>query len=494
MSTTEQNPPSGPVDPISPAMRKRLQQCYDRGTQNMQSGNYDYATELLTQCVLGDPGNQIYAQTFLGNLQRKYNNNKKGSTLASIRSASSKAGMMNAGRKKDWPGMIKSGMEVLKINPWDTSALVHIAKACGELKHIDCQLSYLKSAQDADPKSIEIQRECAMALESIGQYDQAISCWSKVSTLAKAKSDNAVEEEANRSVARLQVDKTMQSSGLNTGGDDDKAASGGNAAAAGAKPGASAGGKPAKRTKVDELMEQIVSNPADLLAYSELAELHAKTDRWADAEKVLNRGLEATGGDLRLREQMEDIQLRRARQNSLVADKQSAEQKTPEAQEQAKRMRAELNRQELDVYRKRVDRYPTNTHWKFELGLRLKLSGNFNEAIKMLQVARSDPKHRGIVLLDLGECFQQIKQYRLAKEHYAQAVEAMPEKEVESRKKALYRAGVLAMGLSEVEKGTINETELNDAEKFLTQLAALDFGYKDVSDRLDKIAQARDKG
>src|SRR5256885_1824985 len=84
--------------------------------------------------------------------------------------------------------------------------------------------------------------------------------------------------------------------------------------------------RPAKRTKVDELMEQIASNPADLLAYSELAELHAKTDRWADAEKVLNRGLEATGGDLRLREQMEDIQLRRARQNSLVADKQSAEQ------------------------------------------------------------------------------------------------------------------------------------------------------------------------
>jgi len=35
---------------------------------------------------------------------------------------------------------------------------------------------------------------------------------------------------------------------------------------------------------------------------------------------------------------------------------------------------------------------------------------------------------------------------------------------------------------------------LNDAEKYLTQLAALDFGYKDVSDRLDKIAQARDKG
>jgi tetratricopeptide (TPR) repeat protein len=494
MATSEQNLPSGPTDPMSPAMRKRLQQCYDRGTQNMQSGNFDYATELLTQCVIGDPGNQVYAQTFLGNLQRKYNNNKKGSTLASIRTAGSKAGMMNAGRKKDWPGLIKSGMEILKINPWDTSALVHIAKACGELKHVDCQLTYLKSAQDADPKSIEIQRECAQALESIGQYDQAIACWSKVSTLAKAKSDNAVEEEGNRAVARLQVDKTMQSSGIaGSGGDDEKAASGGNAAAAGAKPGA-AGAKPAKRTKTDELEEQLSANATDLLAYSELAELYAKADRWSDAEKTLNRGLEATGGDLRLREQLEDIQLRRAKQNSLIADKQAAEQKTPEAQEQSKRMRAELNRHELDVFRKRVDRYPTNTHWKFELGLRLKLSGNFNEAIKMFQDARNDPKHRGIVLLDLGECFQQIKQYRLAKQHYAQAVEAMPEKEVENRKKALYRAGVLAMGLAEADKAAINEAELNDAEKYLTQLAALDFGYKDVSDRLDKLAQARDKG
>ena len=459
----------------------------------MQSGNYDYATELLTQCVIGDPGNQIYAQTFLGNLHRKYNNNKKGSTLASIRSAGSKTSMMNASRKKDWSGILKAGLDVLKINPWDTYALVHIAKACGEMKLIDCQLTYLKSAQDADPKSIEIQRKCAQALESIGQYDQAISCWSKVSTLAKAKSDNAVEEEANRAVARLQVDKTMQSSGLNTGGDDEPAASGGSAAAADAKPGAAAG-KPAKRTKIDDLEEQLAENPTDLLAYSELAEIHAKAERWSAAEKVLNRGLEATGGDLRLREQLEDIQLRRARQNSLIADKQAAEQKTPEAHEQSKRMRAELNHRELDVFRKRVERYPTNTHWKFELGLRLKLSGNFNEAIKMFQDARNDPKHRGIVLLDLGECFQQIKQYRLAKQHYAEAVEAMPEKEVETRKKALYRAGALAMGLAEADKGTINEAELNDAEKYLTQLAALDFGYKDVSDRLDKIAQARNKG
>ena len=81
------------------------------------------------------------------------------------------------------------------------------------------------------------------------------------------------------------------------------------------------------------------------------------------------------------------------------------------------------------MFRKRVDRYPTNTHWKYELGERLKRSGNYPEAIKMLQDARNDPKHRGQVLLSLGMCFQQIRQFKLAKQHYVQAVEAIPERE-----------------------------------------------------------------
>src|SRR5437868_5819775 len=105
------NPPSGPSDPMSPALRRRLQECFNRGVQSTQSGNFDYATELLTQCVVGDPGNQIYIQSFLGNLQRKYNNNKKGSTLAGIRTAGSKTSMMNASRKKDWPALMKTGLE-----------------------------------------------------------------------------------------------------------------------------------------------------------------------------------------------------------------------------------------------------------------------------------------------------------------------------------------------------------------------------------------------
>jgi tetratricopeptide (TPR) repeat protein len=466
--------PNPPVaEAMSPAMRRRLQECLQKGVQSTQSGNFEYATELLTQCITGDPGNLVYTQAFLGNLQRKYNNNKKGSSLAGIRSAGAWVGMKNAGRKKDWIGLIKSGTEVLKINPWDIAALLQIATACAESNFVECRLAYLKAAQDADPKNVDVNRQCARALESIGQYDQAIACWTRVDTLTKGGS-----EEARREIAKLQVEITMNSGGMKR-----DAESQGNGAAN--QKGSATPSAPvvAKRSRAQELEAQIQENPGEILAYAELAETHAKAEKWGDAEKILNRGLEATGGDMRLREQLEDILIRRAKQQSLIADKQASDQKTPEATAQAQKMRGELNRLELDVFRKRVERYPGNTNFKYELGLRLKLGGNFSEAIKMFQDARQDPKHRGHVMLDLGECFQQIKQYNLAIQHYKKAIEDIPEKDAEQRKKALYRAGVLSEGLKDIDS----------AEKYYTQIAEQDYGYRDVSERLDKIAEDRNK-
>ena len=104
-----------------------MQQQYERGKQNTHTGNFDYATELLTSCVAGDPSSQFYTEAFLANLHRKYSSGKKGGLLSSLRTAGSTAGpktsMANANRKKDWPGVMKAGWEVLKVNPFDTDTL-----------------------------------------------------------------------------------------------------------------------------------------------------------------------------------------------------------------------------------------------------------------------------------------------------------------------------------------------------------------------------------
>ena len=102
-----------------------------------------------------------------------------------------------------------------------------------------------------------------------------------------------------------------------------------------------------------------------------------------------------------------------------------------------------------------------------------------NEAF---QAARGVAKHRALVQLHLGESFQHIHQFKLALGSYEAAIAESDTMQPDTLKLALYRAGVLAADLNDVPK----------AEKHLTSLAAIDFGYRDVAERLDKLASLRD--
>ena len=59
-----------------------------------------------------------------------------------------------------------------------------------------------------------------------------------------------------------------------------------------------------------------------------------------------------------------------------------------------------------------------------------------------------------------------------------------------SKKKAMYRAGWLALYLHSLDRSSAHN--LDTARKHLTTLAAMDFNYKDVSKLLDKIAKLRE--
>ncbi len=100
------------------------------------------------------------------------------------------------------------------------------------------------------------------------------------------------------------------------------------------------------------------------------------------------------------------------------AERRYEQEKTAEAAELVKKMKAELNRLELDIYRRRSDLNPSNLALKFELGIRLKRAGKFQEAVQCLQLARADGKRKAQVHLELGECFQRLKNYLLAMRNF----------------------------------------------------------------------------
>ena len=83
--------------------RRRLQAQFQQGAKMAATGNFDYATEMFTACVVRDPGNLVYVSNFLGNLQKKYNNNKKGAKLACRRIGGPKAAIKKSVMQKHWP-------------------------------------------------------------------------------------------------------------------------------------------------------------------------------------------------------------------------------------------------------------------------------------------------------------------------------------------------------------------------------------------------------
>ena len=73
--------PRGPA-PLAPNVRHRVTKTFEHAQRCVEKGDHDYATELFTQCVAEDPGNVVFLQAFLGNLHKKYKDNKKGASFA----------------------------------------------------------------------------------------------------------------------------------------------------------------------------------------------------------------------------------------------------------------------------------------------------------------------------------------------------------------------------------------------------------------------------
>jgi len=452
---------------LSPGKRKRLQQCFEQANSLMRQENYDYANELFTQCVVGDPTNVPYAQSYLANLKLKYNNNKKGSNLFAIQGIGPKGLVKKASIQKDWAGVIKHGLDVLKLNPWHVSTLTAMAHACEGLGCLQTQLVYLKMALEPNPKDPDINRLCAMALDEAEQYDQAITCWHRVET-ARPK-----DEEAGRAIASLTVKKTIKKGGWEKGEDvsKQKFSKGGSGAA-------DAG----DLTPEQRLERDLRRNPKDLPKYVELSEIYIRDEAFAKAEEVLERAYQVSNGNPDIREKWEDVQLRHLRQQMTRAQQEAERSDSQEDQQRYQELRGQYQVKDLEFCRNRVGRYPNNLLFRYDLGERYKLNGMYNEAIAEYQVSRNDPRRKGLSLLSLGQCFQKIKQYRLSMSHFEDAIREIPDRDADNKKKALYLAGRLALAMR----------DLDNAERHLTSLAGMDFNYRDVSALLDKIGEMRE--
>lgn len=498
---------------LSPAQRQRLQKCYEQGRRlsTQEKGPaYDDAHALFSECVIEDPGNLVYVDALLDNLERKYDRNKRGARLPGFGGA--RGVVKKAGMRQEWREALAAGPEALKSNPWDAPTLRTLARACEAHHYNEAELRYLKNALDANLKDVDVNRHCAESLARMGQFDQAIACWRRVEEHGKA----ADQEEAAARISELTIERARGRSGLpgeahplppspiTTAA---RLAQGRTPAEAASvrqdRPAADTNSPPAPKlsararkpddggdilTSTEEarslpqgddaddefrrsLEKAIAANPADAGSYVLLADLWVDHRRFDEAERLLQQGLAAAGRRLAILERLEDLQVERVAHQLAIAEKRAAREGTEEARRLVADFRQELNRMELSVYRQRADRYPEDDDLKFELGVRLKRAGSYEEAVACLEQVRETSPHYASAALELGESQQHLRRFREALAHYERAAAlAARDGAPEPRKKALYRAGVLATGMRQLDR----------AEALLRQLEEIDPRYKDL--------------
>jgi tetratricopeptide (TPR) repeat protein len=128
-----------------------------------------------------------------------------------------------------------------------------------------------------------------------------------------------------------------------------------------------------------------------------------------------------------------------------------------------------------------VANYPTDLQAKFEYGSRLIRNKKFDEAIPLFQEAQKDPRHKISSMDKIGLCFFYKGWYADAIDIFTQAIDAYEIKDDGVAKDLRYN-----LARSYEQKG--------DTEKSLEiyrKIAQLDFAYRDVRQRVDKL---RSKG
>ena len=136
-----------------------------------------------------------------------------------------------------------------------------------------------------------------------------------------------------------------------------------------------------------------------------------------------------------------------------------------------------LNKAELEHYRLCAEQYPTDLGIKYDYALCLIKHKQYDEAIPLLQDAQRDPRRKLQAMDETGLCFFLKGWYADAIDIFQTAFDSCEVKDDQLAKDIRYN-----LARSYEENGQIEESL-----KVYRKLAQLDFAYKDVSQRVNRL-------
>jgi Tfp pilus assembly protein PilF len=463
----------------SPEHRRVAAGQFERANQVIATGNFDYGIQLLLTCCKLDPGNLIYRQALRKTEKAKFNNNLRGSRLAFLTNSATKTRLKAAKASREYLKVLEYGEEIMARNPWDIGAQMDMAEAAEALGHLNLAAWTLEQARQRNPQDATVNRALARLYEKRGNFSQAILLWEmvrKVDPHDIEAQHKAKDLAASDTIARGNYDAVLEKNPPAVAEPTAPApAAGAPKAPQPAAPITAAEDRQAREASA--LRKRIQADPANVSAHLQLASFYRRAGRLDEAREVLQKALIPTGNSFEVSLELADLEIEPFRRNlAITEEKLKAKPQDGELRPIQLRLQKEIYSREVDLYRQKADRYPTEMAHRLELGIRLLRMGQTDGAITELQAARSDPRQRWRAMLYLGYCFKSRKNWTLAQRNFEEALRNLPPGEDAFRKELLFQ---LAEGAAEA-------GDLARAVEFGYELANLDFNYKGIGRLIDE--------
>jgi hypothetical protein len=204
----------------------------------------------------------------------------------------------------------------------------------------------------------------------------------------------------------------------------------------------------------------------------------------AEAISILEQIVEETE-QYRHKMAISDIKMKQMNRNlRLAREAAKADKDNQELAGNYKRLAKERLAFELTDFAERVENYPTDMRWKYELGRRQFMVKQHDEAMASFQQAKTDPKYRSASHCYLGRCYIIAEWYDEAIDTLRNGFEALSDKQAPA---ALEMQWYLCAALvqSALENNSVDLAK--DAQKVASQILQTNVNYRDIKDRLEQI-------
>lgn len=425
---------SAGVPASAPEPTRLAAACFERASQMLVAGQLHPAIRLLLECCRLDPAGLLARQALRRAEKAWYRDNGRGGRLACLRTWPARRRLSASLRAGQHLAVLEQGELILLRNPWDVTAHRAMAIAAERLGWHELAVWLLEQARQQQPRCVELSRSLALLYERLGRFVQARSLWGFV---AREVPDDAQARDRLRSLGEA----PSSGSDPGDGGQADACPSGPLPAGEGGRGGGNGAAPP-----LEELRRRLEQEPTRSDLYLQLADGHLRADQPEEARRVLEDALGATGQAFDVLLRLSELEIEPFRRDLSVAEKLLVDRPEDAG---LRHIRAQLRREvltrELDLYRRKADRFPTQVRYRLEVGERLFHLGQLDEAIEELQaVLRGAPgaidnEGRTRAFLALGHCFLARRSYQQAQRYFQEALECLPAAQEAARRDILAR-------------------------------------------------------